>query len=149
VRWRYPIAASAVLGGVLWLAGAGWSAAVVSSGSMRPAIRPGDVVLTAPARTDRIRAGSVVTFRKPGRPMLHRVIGTAAGGRLVTKGDANPVADAAPVPRDAVTGVARWRVPYAGLPVLWWTRAGGIGPALAGLGLLCWVRSRRSGRRPS
>src|SRR6185436_5041108 len=125
------VVAIAVLGGVLWLAGTGWSVAVVASGSMRPAIRPGDVVLIGPAHADRIRAGSVVTFRRPGRPMLHRVIGTDSRGRLVTKGDANPVADAAPVPRDAVTGVARWRVPHAGLPIMWW------------------IRSRRSGRRPS
>ncbi|GAA2865146.1 hypothetical protein Acy02nite_13690 [Actinoplanes cyaneus] len=133
------------LAGVLGLGGAGWSAVVVASGSMRPAIRPGDVVLTAPAH--RLRVGSVVTYRKPGRPMLHRVVGVDAHGRLITRGDANAVADAAPVPREAVTGVARWRVPYAGLPVLWMT---GIGhPLVAALCLACWVRSRRSGRRPS
>ncbi len=130
-----------VLAAVMWAAAAGWRAAVVTGGSMRPGIQPGDVVVTVPAHHPGI--GSVVTYRKPGRPMLHRIVGVDARGRLVTKGDANTVADAAPVPRDAVTGVARWRIPYAARPALWGT----VAPA--GLCLAWWVRSRRSGRRPS
>lgn len=131
----------AALAWMLWPVAAGWRAAVVASGSMRPGIQPGDVVVTVPAH--RLRIGSVVTYRKPGRPMLHRIVGVDARGRLITKGDANAVADAAPVPRDAVTGVARWRLPYAGRPALWGTTAA------AGLCLAWWIRSRRSGRRPS
>ncbi|WP_164465881.1 signal peptidase I [Actinoplanes teichomyceticus] len=112
----------------------GWSLSVVISGSMRPAVEAGDVVITAPLTGQRIRAGSVIRFRspdRPGRAVLHRVARVAPDGRLITKGDANAVADATPVPAGAVTGVGRLRIRYAGLPVLWWRRGGG--PRLAAL----------------
>ena len=121
MRRVFWITVVAVPAGVLWFVTAGWSVAVVASGSMRPAIRPGDVMIMAPARACGDR--DIVTFRTPGRPMLHRIVGVDGAGRLITKGDANLVADAAPVPRSAVTGVAVWRVPYAGWPALWLVRS--------------------------
>ncbi|GAA2668826.1 signal peptidase I [Actinoplanes palleronii] len=140
--------------GVLLLSG--WSAAVVASGSMHPAVDTGDVVLMSPP--GRVRAGQVIRFRDPGRPgrtTLHRVARFDGRGRLITQGDANRVADHRPVPPGAVVGAARLRVPYLGWPVLWWIR-GEYGKVvalvLAGLtgppGVVR-LRSRRSGRRPS
>jgi signal peptidase len=101
----------------------GWSSSVVVSGSMRPAIGPGDVVVTAPVRPEQIRVGHVVRFQDPGNPdrhLLHRIVRVAEDGRLVTKGDANHTPDSNEVPFDAVDGIGRLRVPYVGLPVLWW-----------------------------
>ncbi|MFI1987871.1 signal peptidase I [Actinoplanes sp. NPDC020271] len=146
----------------------GWTSSVVVSGSMRPAVEPGDVVLTAPPAARRLRAGCVIRFRSPGRPgrsTLHRIVRVDTHGDLITKGDANRVEDAMPVPVSAVTGTQRLRVPYAGLPVLWWLRGDHLrvvltGVVLLALGLLvpagrarheraARVRSRRSGPRPS
>jgi signal peptidase len=137
----------------------GWSSSIVLTGSMRPAVEPGDVVIIAPPRPDRIRDGSVIRFHPPGRPgraVLHRIVRVTGDGLLITKGDANAVADRTPVPSEAVTGVGRLRVPYIGLPVVWWVegRHPWLFPATAALTALVAlalrrVRSRRSGRRPS
>ncbi|MDI6105792.1 signal peptidase I [Actinoplanes sp. NEAU-A12] len=134
----------------------GWSSSIVLTGSMRPAVEPGDVVVTSPLRADRIRGGSVIRFHVPGRPgraVLHRIVEVTDDGLLITKGDANATADRTPVPSEAVTGVGRWRVPYIGLPVVWWIegdypRVVVTAVALLGTGALL-TRSRRSGRRPS
>ncbi|BBH67147.1 hypothetical protein ACTI_38320 [Actinoplanes sp. OR16] len=137
----------------------GWSASVVVSGSMSPAVETGDVVITAPPAGRSIAPGRVVRFRspdRPGRSTLHRISTITADGLLVTKGDANRTADVTPVPVSAVTGVSRWRVPYAGLPLVWWRdrdlpRLAGTAAVLAVLLTLVpmMIRSRRSGRRPS
>ncbi|MEU4691368.1 signal peptidase I [Actinoplanes sp. NPDC023714] len=101
----------------------GWSGSVVVSGSMSPAVRTGDIVITAPPTGEGIRPGRVVRFRspvRPGRSTLHRIAAVTPDGLLVTKGDANARADVTPVPVGAVTGVGRWRLPRAGLPLIWW-----------------------------
>jgi signal peptidase len=74
----------------------GWQALTVLTGSMRPAIAPGQVVLTAAVPVSTVRPGEVITFARPGRAgtTTHRVVSVvpAAGGHLTvtTKGDANP-----------------------------------------------------------
>ncbi len=104
----------------------GWHATMVVSGSMEPAIRTGDVVVLAPVTEEQARegalVGAVVQVDNPVRPgnlLLHRVVGRNTDGTLVTKGDANQSRDYAPVRPDRVRGVARLRVPAAGLPMLW------------------------------
>jgi signal peptidase len=101
----------------------GWSPTLVLTGSMTPSIRPGDVVVCSPVEGGQVRAGRVVRFRdpaQPGRYLLHRIARENSDGTLTTKGDANASADSTPVTRGAVTGLGRLRVPYVGLPSLWW-----------------------------
>jgi len=70
---------------------------VVLSGSMSPAIGPGDIILVDAVPIEAVEVGDVVTFnRGEGAPTTHRVIDIAQtdGERaLVTKGDANEEAD--------------------------------------------------------
>src|SRR3954451_17678522 len=116
-----------VLGVAAWLVGAavlpglvpGWRSVVVTSGSMEPAISPGDVVLVAPEGPG-IAVGSVVLFSTPEGPVTHRIAGINDDGTYATKGDANPTADSTPLRADQVVGRARIVVPNAGLPTLWW-----------------------------
>ncbi|GLY02075.1 MULTISPECIES: signal peptidase I [Actinoplanes] len=99
----------------------GWSSSIVTGGSMRPAVQPGDVIISS--SPTRFQPGDVIRFRVPGRigrPVLHRIVGVTPDGALLTKGDANAVVDGIPVPVGAVTGTGRWRVPWIGLPVVWW-----------------------------
>jgi signal peptidase len=107
--------------------------------------------VTAADIASRPLKGAVVQVNNPVRPgelLVHRVVGKNPEGALITKGDANATRDYAPVQPSQVLGVARIRVPYAGLPVLW-LRNGQRVPLIAlGLGLLVLVWPERS-RRPS
>jgi signal peptidase len=119
---------TAVGGLLLWALvpyAAGWHTTMVTSASMEPAVRTGDVVVIAPLDPETVRTGdlrgAVLQYQDPVRPerlMLHRVV-SREGGALVTRGDNNADRDYAPVPPENVRGVARLRVPYAGLPMLW------------------------------
>ena len=118
---------SSVAGLLFWAvmpALVGWEPAVVVSGSMMPAVRPGDVVVVAslPAATLARAKGMVVLVDDPAVPgtlLLHRVVGHTPDGALITKGDANRERDRAAVPLSDVHGAARLRVPFVGLPALW------------------------------
>ncbi|WP_113700670.1 signal peptidase I [Nonomuraea lactucae] len=103
----------------------GWRTSVILTGSMGPQIRPGDVVLFAQRPAHTIKAGAVVLFPHPTRPdrlLSHRVHEVRRDGKIITAGDANARPDATPLdPRD-VLGQGRLRVPWIGLPVVWWQR---------------------------
>lgn len=92
---------------------------VVLSDSMSPAIGAGDVVYVDDAPTDRVEAGDVITFERPGdgETVTHRVteVVTADGTtQFRTKGDANEEVDARLVPEGNVVGVVRFHVPLIG-----------------------------------
>jgi signal peptidase len=101
---------------------AGHKVLMIVSGSMEPTIRTGDVILIRPLQPGQaIRDGDIITFRvreNPSMLITHRVVGTIlVNGKPVaytTKGDANPAGDTAPVVREQVVGIYRWRVPYFG-----------------------------------
>ncbi len=108
----------------------GWSPVLIASGSMSPAIRPGDIVLINDTVTDEpLGAGTIITYTDPreGRDRLvtHRIAETALTpeadtvAEYITRGDANTVDDASPVPHDQVVGSARLLIPLLGLPVHW------------------------------
>ena len=70
----------------------------VKTGSMEPALAPGDGFIAVPAAVSGpIEAGDVVVFDanrlNDGGLVTHRVVGTTDDGRYVTKGDANPFTD--------------------------------------------------------
>ncbi len=75
----------------------------VAGASMSPALEPGDIVLVA--RRSQAGPRDIVLIREPGhQAVLHRIVAPSASGGWVTRGDANPVADLAPVPRSAIAG---------------------------------------------
>ena len=88
---------------------------VVSSGSMSPGLRPGDVLLVADP-TDLVAPGTIITFEDPDstESITHRVVEITEAG-YVTRGDANPSVDAAAVSPEEVTGIGRlWWFPSPG-----------------------------------
>jgi signal peptidase len=98
----------------------GWRPVVVLTGSMRPAIAPGDLVLAEPLEPARLRPGDVVTFPDPsrgGRLVTHRVRALEAVGDAVevtTRGDANAVGERWRVRADDAVGRTVLRLPLAG-----------------------------------
>jgi len=102
---------------------AGWEASAVMSGSMAPAIRPGDLVAFTPYRGPMLAPGTIVSYEDPARPgtvITHRIVEVREDGSYVTKGDANPTADSTPVTPEMIRGVARMVYPKGALPMYWW-----------------------------
>jgi signal peptidase len=90
----------------------------VLTGSMRPGIQPGDVVVVRPVPTDELKVGDVIAYLPPAHttPVLHRIVSIDSSG-LVTKGDANNVADPwGKVGTDSATTLRLvWVIPKVGL----------------------------------
>ncbi|WP_152189013.1 signal peptidase I [Georgenia satyanarayanai] len=116
----------------------GWQPSVVLSGSMEPAIRTGDVVVTREIPASRLRPGQVLLADAPGEEgsrLLHRFDSTDDDGGIVLRGDANETADTLPVTTDAVHGVGVLRVPWVGLPYAWSVQGRYVPVVLTALGL--------------
>jgi signal peptidase len=92
----------------------------VMSGSMEPAIRTGDIVVTRSIHPLKARVGDVVTFHDPsrgGRLVTHRVRRLQVTGAAVefeTKGDANNTAERWAVPTGGRIGRVVYRMPQFG-----------------------------------
>jgi signal peptidase I len=99
------------------------SPVVVTSASMSPLIRTGDVVLGAAPPAEPLAAGAVITFAGPSsdgadRLITHRVVVATPDGYL-TRGDANRVDDRGVVAYEDVRRVGRLVVPVLGYPAVW------------------------------
>lgn len=131
---------------------AGWSPVVITSGSMSPTLRPGDVIMVDDHPDELVGQRAVITFdsgRGDGQLITHRVFEVLSADReYITKGDANPSTDSDRVPAENVTGLGRVVVPLIGTPVVW-AQEGDIPPivALAVLSIGAIVVAT-SGKRP-
>ncbi|NEK86106.1 signal peptidase I [Blastococcus saxobsidens] len=125
----------------------------VLTGSMTPYAPTGSLVLALPVAGEDVAVGDVVVFRPPApftvsddRPILHRIaeLGSSEGAPyMVTKGDANPMADPWRVStRDADFGRSLVVIPFLGQLL-----SGGAFAALAfllgGAALVAGVRGSR------
>ena len=100
----------------------GWSPLVLTSDSMAPTLRTGDVVIAAPHDGTVLGAGTVVLFDDPAGtgPVTHRIMSVGEDGTYITRGDANRLQDSTPLPAEDVVGVGRILVPLIGSPLVWW-----------------------------
>jgi signal peptidase len=117
---------------------------VVPSGSMRPVIEVGDILVIQGVRPEEIRAdpvsGDVIVFWQPGGRVriVHRAIDKNSYG-VVTKGDANAYSDFfSPVPYSLIIG--KW----TGIKIPYWTGLGYLALILRGelyppLGQVIWI----------
>ncbi|PZF59438.1 signal peptidase I [Curtobacterium sp. MCBD17_013] len=135
---------AAVIGMAFWAAAPlalGWHSTTVMTGSMEPALQPGDVVVSKPVAVRELRKGQVLLFSDPDHAdmlRLHRFHALNDDGTLTTKGDANASADSTPITRSSVLGVGYLRVPLVGTPVLWMAehRTGRVAALAVGLVVL-------------
>ena len=119
-----------------------WHGTPVLSGSMRPGLQPGDVVVTQRVPISDLHVRDVVVFRPPDkgdRLTVHRIVDlTVRGGTtsITTWGDANPVADPAV---SSLRGSTAYRVvrvvPLVGYPAVW-LQNGQRGLMMIGLGVI-------------
>ena len=123
----------------------------VLSGSMRPGIQVGAMVLVTPEAPRDVRVGQIITYQIPvedHRVVSHRVVKMLEGAGtdspvVQTKGDANN----GPDPWQArITSATVWQVrgsvPYAGRLVYWLRRPGvhtGAVKVMPGILVLLWL----------
>jgi signal peptidase I len=103
-----------------------WHATPVLSGSMRPGLQPGDVVVTQRVPISALRVRDVVVFYPPNQTShqtVHRIVKLTVKGTttsITTWGDANLVADAAVSSLKGNTAYRMVRVvPLVGYPAIW------------------------------
>lgn len=96
----------------------GWRIDRVYSGSMEPAIRTGDLIVTEPVSAAQIRVGDVITFASSKGFISHRVVSVESieGNpvRVLTRGDANDGPDISPVAPENLVGKVVFDIPMAG-----------------------------------
>lgn len=121
LTWCVVVAGVLVLGAVVAVPRlTGATPFVVLTGSMRPAIDPGDVVVVRPVPPEDLAVGDVITYQlRSGRPevVTHRVVtqGIGPDGVLLrTRGDANTATDQGVVRGEQVRGVVWYVVPWVG-----------------------------------
>ena len=117
---------------------------VVSDGAMGGSLARGALLFERPVQTvDQLNVGDVITFPRPDAPgaMVTRRVVSIEGARVVTRGDAMPVADPWVLEVDGVEpALTVFAVPFAGYPQLlapWLTWV--VLAALAGLATLAAV----------
>ena len=95
-------------------------ARIVLTGSMKPAINPGDIIITTPISNKTPKVGDVIAYqarRFNGQAVAvfsHRIIGGDIKSGFVVKGDANKTPDnQKPVPKD-ILGVVIFTIPFLG-----------------------------------
>lgn len=135
--------AVALLGAVA-VAGVAWHRGyriyVVHTGSMVPALNPGDAILDRPAPSN-VHPGEVVTFSVnsgPDKVVTHRVA-SIADDTIKTKGDANPTPDPWTLHMSQVVGTALTALPYMGYVLVYLKQPQGtasVATAFIGLALL-------------
>lgn len=124
----------------------GLSSTVIASGSMRPSVAVGDVVVTRPISENTELLGRVVTAANPAKPghlLSHRIVADHKNGTYQTKGDANRDPDSTPLPRTAIHGRAFLLVPWVGLPSHWLATGQPIPVVITAIGLIALAAAAR------
>lgn len=135
----------------------------VLTGSMRPSMPPGSLVVTKEIEPEELRIGEAITYQiRSGEPAVvtHRIIARTSssdGVTFTTQGDASPSPDEEEVRPEQIRGVVWYTIPLVGYVNGWLTgeqRIWAVGSAVVlllgytvfmfGSALVEGVRSRRS-----
>ncbi len=119
-RWSGYLVATVLLTFSVFSFSGTVKARVVLTGSMVPAINPGDIILTTPTKNLTPKVGTIVAYvgrRFDGSAVgvfSHRIIGGDAETGFIVKGDANPSPDVQHPKIPDITGVVFFVIPVIG-----------------------------------
>jgi signal peptidase len=126
-RFGYVVAIGIIGLALLVVRLGGYSAYVVTSGSMEPGIAMGSLVVVEPVPPESVRPGDVITYALSDRVVTHRVqavMWSDGALALATRGDANTALDPWLVHPDSEVGVVRATIPLIGFAIIdvqrWW-----------------------------
>jgi signal peptidase I len=111
------------------LALVGYRPLVIRSGSMEPALHPGDVVLVKNVLAGHLGVHDIATFADPSdihQTMTHRVADVVRDGghvTVITRGDANLSGESFTTTSTTTVGRVVWRLPRVGTWIAWSGRA--------------------------
>lgn len=94
----------------------GFTPTIIASGSMTPAMNPGDIAIIINAPPATIKIGDIIQYRTADAPTIHRVIDIYTSGNtlwFVTQGDANNAPDN-PISQNQVMGKVIFIIPQLG-----------------------------------
>jgi signal peptidase len=95
----------------------GFNLSIVGSGSMKPAMDVGDIVIVREIAADDIHEDDVILYKKESSMTIHRIIEIQHDNpsiSFVTKGDANSAPDPVPVHPEQIVGEVVFRIPKLG-----------------------------------
>jgi signal peptidase len=110
---------------VLLATAAGYQPLIDHSGSMRPAIRAGDLLITHDEPAAQIHVGEIVSFPDPGldgKLVTHRVVAVRPSAQRIdflTRGDANAASESWSVARHGSVATLQLRVAAVGRALAW------------------------------
>lgn len=94
---------------------------VIATGSMKPSINPGDIIVVKKANAKDLKVGQILEYRKDNISIFHRIIEIKMDGngiKYVTKGDNNKDADGQLISPKEIKGVVVAIIPKIGLPII-------------------------------
>lgn len=102
----------------------GFAPLIVLSGSMEPAIHPGDVVVIRGQRAEQYKIGDIATYLEGQTIYTHRIVGRE-GSLFILQGDNNNTVDE-PVKPDQFVGKVLLTIPKIGLAMLFFQKPAGL-----------------------
>ncbi len=94
----------------------------VASGSMKPVINVGDLVLIKKCNANSIEINDIIEYKRENYSVIHRVIDKYdKGGEkfFITKGDNNDSSDGEPISEKNLKGKVIAKIPYIAYPTIW------------------------------
>lgn len=113
----------------------GYSPLIVMSGSMEPAIYPGDLVVIREQPAEEYQIGDVATYLQGETVYTHRIV-DQENGLFVLKGDSNNAVDDSIAPSQFV-GKVIFTIPKIGIAIVFFKRPAGM--ALLALALMFFI----------
>lgn len=95
----------------------GYKAYIITTNSMEPKIKVGDIVIAKTVKEKDLKSGDVITFWQDHEVITHRIVRIEEGednNYYITKGDNNNIEDSKKVAYEQIEGKSILTIPYLG-----------------------------------
>lgn len=98
----------------------GYKAYIITTDSMKPALKTGDVIIVDPVKEYKLMVGDIITIKKAGEIVTHRIVEIKEDepNEYITKGDNNTIEDLETAVYEQIEGKQFIRVPFLGSAIM-------------------------------